>query len=915
MSRAGEPVRGVRDLSGVVAAVPGRRAGRLLLAALVEEARGAGVGLSPPRIVPEREVGALVAGVPERRCACAGLVNLAWGVGVRGLSAEGRAALGAGRVEDDDPAAWAGVGAMVRRSGLMLAEAGLEWGEAYGRVSGLAPACERARWEAASRAQAGASAWLAGLGLVDRALEAARLVHAGRWSFEGELLVLVAEPDPSGVTRRVLAGLGERGVVLVAAPESEAGRFDGVGRPVPERWGSESLGGVAVEFVDGPADQAAAALEAVDRLMRSPGGERVSGDRVTIGVPDPAVAWWVMRFSEGLRERGGLEVHEVGGTRVRQTGPWLLVRAAQELVAGGEFERLSTLVRHPAMEAWLRRELEAGRGERWLAEMDRLAARGVWSVEVADEVTGGGSGRASVAGAVWKAVRGWLGGLWERRGERAAMREWSLELRRALDAVYGEGAGGADGPGAALGVVRAAAEGLAVDEPSTAAGFLGLVLAQTADEAVAPEPESAAAELLGWHELLTDPAEVLVLTGLNEGSVPESAGADGLTPDRVRMALGLSCDRARAARDAYVLWALVRGGRRVALIAGRRDDEGGPLKPSRLLMGGSDREAVDVVRAWVGEGAGLGEGGEAGGGAAVSGFAPMPEGRRRRAAESMTVTSFRRYLSSPYHFYLVDVLGLDAGPEREEGEEELEARALGELMHDALKAWGRDGAPGGSDAGAVRGEMLSRLEAVLSEKLGPTALTERAPVVLRLQVADARRWLERLADWQAVAWSEGWRVRHVEWEPASRVRLEVDGVEVEIRGAIDRIDRNEVTGAWRVIDYKTSRASVDPARAHVEKVDGEERWKDLQLPLYWKMVRERLAEGCAVEVGYVGVVGEDGVGFVAAGWGETEMGRGLEAARAVVRAVRAGRFFEAGPRPPEAGPVAGLLGVSEPGRG
>jgi ATP-dependent helicase/nuclease subunit B len=72
-----------------------------------------------------------------------------------------------------------------------------------------------------------------------------------------------------------------------------------------------------------------------------------------------------------------------------------------------------------------------------------------------------------------------------------------------------------------------------------------------------------------------------------------------------------------------------------------------------------------------------------------------------------------------------------------------------------------------------------------------------------------------------------------------------------IAGKIDRIERNEGTGAWRVLDYKTSDTAVDPAEAHLRSLRrGEEVpawmmwtrgvrprvWVDLQLPLYRRVL-------------------------------------------------------------------------------
>ena len=62
---------------------------------------------------------------------------------------------------------------------------------------------------------------------------------------------------------------------------------------------------------------------------------------------------------------------------------------------------------------------------------------------------------------------------------------------------------------------------------------------------------------------------------------------------------------------------------------------------------------------------------------------------------------------------------------------------------------------------------------------------------------------------QARERAAGWVVQDVE----RKFTLELAGVTVV--GKIDRIDRHEASGAWRVVDYKTSDTPKTPAAAHL----------------------------------------------------------------------------------------------------
>jgi ATP-dependent helicase/DNAse subunit B len=74
-------------------------------------------------------------------------------------------------------------------------------------------------------------------------------------------------------------------------------------------------------------------------------------------------------------------------------------------------------------------------------------------------------------------------------------------------------------------------------------------------------------------------------------------------------------------------------------------------------------------------------------------------------------------------------------------------------------------------------------------------------------------------------------------------------------GRIDRIDRNDGTGEWRALDYKTSADAKSPASMHL-KSDGS--WKDLQLPLYATLLRSLPAEAFGERVS----VAPSGLGYI-----------------------------------------------------
>jgi ATP-dependent helicase/nuclease subunit B len=92
---------------------------------------------------------------------------------------------------------------------------------------------------------------------------------------------------------------------------------------------------------------------------------------------------------------------------------------------------------------------------------------------------------------------------------------------------------------------------------------------------------------------------------------------------------------------------------------------------------------------------------------------------------------------------------------------------------------------------------------------------------------------------------------------------------MEGRGKIDRVERHETTGEFRVLDFKTSAKALDPMKAHVQtggcgsdaldagrpwifapSSKGTGRWINLQLPLYCLALRDQLEIEQPVSCGY-----------------------------------------------------------------
>src|SRR5690606_5849519 len=162
--------------------------------------------------------------------------------------------------------------------------------------------------------------------------------------------------------------------------------------------------------------------------------------------------------------------------------------------------------------------------------------------------------------------------------------------------------------------------------------------------------------------------------------------------------------------------------------------------------------------------------------------------------------------------------------------EELDAAAFGNLLHTVLDRFGSSPFVEVPDAKLLAQFLNDQLDEIVAEQFG----TRRLPAV-NLQIRQLRARLDAFARWQADWFAQGWRIRSCEKSCAvAPPELQVPGTTIYIKGRIDRVDFNERTGEWAVLDYKSSDSGKTPRSQH----QASGKWVDLQLPLYRHLARE-----------------------------------------------------------------------------
>ena len=942
------------DLRALSVALPTSRASRRLLELLVARADASERPLFPPKLVTAGALPDLVAASPTP---IAGTTTrrVVWAEALRAVDDATRARIVAHPPSDDDWAAWTALGKVLDdlHTELGKAELGFAGVAALGVTLDEFP--DEDRWLAMEVVAQAYLTHLRLLGLADPQSARAEALHAMQSRADGTTrsgdhdktrggedapldVVLACVTELAPATRRLIDRIcavhSARVSALIFAPESLADRFDAHGCIVAKAWTEATLPipDESLRFAEGPDDQAAQVVALLAELVASERGAAYAAEDIVLGAPDAEV----VPFLVERLEDAGLPARNAAGLPAQQSAPARFLAEAARWVARGELAALAALVRHPDVEQHIAHESDVlsplddyntDYVQQTLGQRARVSPEG--ATPGADAALPGEAREVLRVRAVIDAVELLVAPL---RGGPRPLAAWAEPLAKVLIALYG----GRDldpsedderliagGVAALRGVLRelhglrvvgvdaASPAGMELAARVDVASAARIVLDAIAEEVVPPSGEHAAVEVLGWLELPLDDAPALIVTGFVEGRLPGSINADPFLPDRLRAHLGLDDNAQRHARDAYALHAVLASRPYVRLLAGRRDATGTPLAPSRLaLTGDADTVARRLLDFYRGDAAPppLPISRRLVSGRAISAIdvpRPPPPGEAP-ALTTLSVTAFRDYLACPYRFWLKHVARLQPSTD---SAVELDALRFGSLAHLVLSDFGKSGTAHSLSAGEIAQFLEAALDTRAQELFGDGAF----PAV-RVQVAQLRERLHAFAETQARWAASGKRILAAELGTGdakiaaaaravgdalpSSASLVVDGEPFLLRGRIDRVDRDERTGALYLLDYKLSENASTPDQAH--RKSG--KWVDLQLPLYRHVLRACGSEFESDELylGYVSLPRDVRATHVAlSGWSSVELDEADAIAADVVRDVRRGRFWPRASPPPK----------------
>ncbi len=711
----------------------------------------------------------------------------------------------------------------------------------FAHVSMLPTNEEPDRWREMAEVERVYRQLLKDVGYADADDRRAEAVRAPAVPARIQRIVVAALPNLSGAFIAWLRNTGLPVQIIVAANAEDAAGFDEYGVPLEAVWTARSP---AWDDFDAQVCVPTSPMELQHRLAGLFQGAP-DGAAVTVILADNDLA---RVATQGVADAGG-RASEAEGIPLDEHPHARLLKDWAEYLREPTWEALNRLLRRPAFAKWIAPGHVQSQVLRIWDEIEaaHLPYEPGQLLHIADASANAAFARELVMSIEAKA-RAFKAATNFSDAVTGLVRELGLEGSDARDTDFLEQLREASDE---LGQLVQNLGGI------TSVDALAMLVRRLSGLAYHPRSPASDVAVRGWLELLWEDSPHILILGLNEGRVPESLSADAFLPGSLREKLGLPGDGRRFACDAYALDRALRlrasGRGRADVFAPRHDNQGDPLRPSRLLFSGAgDALPARVRRLYAAESEAPPEP------ARTSPWKLLPRVRRDRLEQlgrTLPATAFRDYLSCPLRFYLSRVLQAEAV---DCDRAEPDAPVFGNLVHEVLRLYGSG--PDFSDL-TDEAKVARAFDALLGE-VASVMFGPQPSVAATAMTRAAGARLAVFAPIQARRRREGWRILEVETERTVSVALP-DGDPVTVRLKIDRIDRHETDGRLCIMDYKTSNRGDDAPKAHLAPLGeygvypewhvtrhalnrrGEpeaRRWTDLQLPIYVESV---LASGSA----------------------------------------------------------------------
>ena len=729
--------------------------------------------------------------------------------------------------------------------------------------------------------------------LIEEGVVASESPHISR-------VILLGVLDATPLTRAVIARLESQKISLTAwiiAPEDHARGHD-----VEKSWFDEIgcvrrdalrqgplLADDQIEPADGPEDQCQAAVARYAMISQNIAPDLPDPGSIVIINGDPELNAVLGRTIES----SGRSIHVGRGKSFSQTLAGKLLGALSAVNASPHPDSLAAFVEHPCVTYCARQN---GATFDLLSEFDSARANSL--VNDLEHLESLGNGfREAKGSALMSQMRSLFGRFIPQTMGAKVSGSWA-ELTEELARIIRRNVQGTIGDPAQEAacdamdyVARKIAAGVWGDQPTTIGAAVAFLDSILRDVEVPIAPDGFEVEVIGWLDSLFDPSTAMILMGIREGTIPSTPTPDGWLNDSLRKELGLADRSQRLARDAYVLHAIAARTKQLVIISGLTNANGEPGIPSRLLFPGQGVQQAQRVRRLFDQDSGSRLRPQAIVNSKQSKFFenPVPASYvHLPLPEKSSVTSFKSYLESPYGFWLENVLGLGnscAGVGS--GILSLDPLQFGSLLHITLAQLVDPKIKDCEDSKTLKDFLAAWIRTKVAQLYG-----KNPKAGIRLQVDIAIERLDSAIEWHLADRAQGWILQEAEWNFPKDTQIDVDGIPHGISGRIDRIDRNNKTGVWRIIDYKSGDNEADPNTATKKK--GE--LLDLQLPLYRILAPKQYLgmSGAVPTVGFVALpAAPETASFLPLEGGVDLDVIALEMAKDIIRKIRNREFGSA----------------------
>jgi ATP-dependent helicase/nuclease subunit B len=651
-------------------------------------------------------------------------------------------------------------------------------------------------------------------------------------------IIFAATPDPIPLAIKIAKKVLDKVAitVLVYAPQNMKASFDEWGIPLKEHWNTQSTyldygDEKDIIFVERPID----AAEKIEEILASRASSKMDVQDIAFGVPDREL---IPFLTDKLSERGVISFDPSNQPLWKNA----MGRLAFEILQFFRWQRIddfARLVRNIFVIEWMKGKfsissgsisgvLDCIRDKHFPVDFDSLKA----IIEAHSNSCNccDAKGYLDKFKTILQEISAYL--------PNRQANNFIVQYRSFFSSIIREnGVGGIINTEDEKVVEKISEilndiEDVGLDNNAVVAFLEALLKSVTFEPAPPSDEKKEVKDLYGWLELAWVEEPILIIGGINEGIVPENIIEHSFLPDFLRAQLGLQSNDTRFARDAYLLYSMLKARKnsgKVILIAMRTSQNTEPRMPARLLfLEGDDKKFIARVKRFFKE--------------SIPSSSELPMEVDFKINPSVTfekeieeknefsVSELKAYLKCPFSYFLEHVIRAETVDYEKC---EMEAKDFGLLIHKILAKL--------KDTNDVK-VLEERLENEFNPLYGKTP---SVPLLYQKQVA--LKMIRKVCQLQEDFVKAGWKV--LETEFAGSLIVSDSGYQINCR--IDRIDYNEQENAVRIIDYKVSDddKKQNPFNVHLtqqkkEKEEGSEykytlenyRWGDLQLPLYASLV-------------------------------------------------------------------------------